>query len=71
MQIKLSSFSAHVATAVLCIRLPSRPVVRNPPVMPSKYVRVPRKKPDKMGFDEVSKDGVSSIPSSVCAFALE
>ncbi|XP_014886690.1 procollagen galactosyltransferase 1 [Poecilia latipinna] len=27
--------------------------VRNPPLMPSKYIRVPRKKPDKMGFDEV------------------
>uniref|UniRef100_A0A8C4F8U1 procollagen galactosyltransferase n=1 Tax=Dicentrarchus labrax TaxID=13489 RepID=A0A8C4F8U1_DICLA len=27
--------------------------VRNPPVMPSKYVPVPRKQPDKMGFDEV------------------
>lgn len=41
----------------LTIRLLSHPVVRNPPVMPSKYVRVPRKKPDKMGFDEVSEDG--------------
>ncbi|XP_035510338.1 procollagen galactosyltransferase 1 [Morone saxatilis] len=27
--------------------------VRNPPVMPSKYIPVPRKQPDKMGFDEV------------------
>uniref|UniRef100_A0AAQ4P2M1 procollagen galactosyltransferase n=1 Tax=Gasterosteus aculeatus aculeatus TaxID=481459 RepID=A0AAQ4P2M1_GASAC len=27
--------------------------VRNPPVMPSKYIRVPRKQPDKLGFDEV------------------
>lgn len=45
-----------------CIHLPSHRVVRNPPVMPSKYIRVPRKRPDKMGFDEVSmewcEDGV-------------
>lgn len=27
--------------------------VRNPPVKPSKYVPVPRKQPDKLGFDEV------------------
>ncbi|XP_031592411.1 procollagen galactosyltransferase 1 isoform X1 [Oreochromis aureus] len=27
--------------------------VRNAPVMPSKYISVPRKQPDKMGFDEV------------------
>lgn len=27
--------------------------VRNPPVMPSKYIRVPSKQPDKLGFDEV------------------
>uniref|UniRef100_A0A3B4URR6 procollagen galactosyltransferase n=1 Tax=Seriola dumerili TaxID=41447 RepID=A0A3B4URR6_SERDU len=27
--------------------------VRNSPVMPSKYIRVPRKHPDKLGFDEV------------------
>ncbi|KAG8006635.1 Procollagen galactosyltransferase 1, partial [Nibea albiflora] len=27
--------------------------VRNPPVMPSKYIQVPRKQPDKLGFDEV------------------
>uniref|UniRef100_A0A665VYK9 procollagen galactosyltransferase n=1 Tax=Echeneis naucrates TaxID=173247 RepID=A0A665VYK9_ECHNA len=27
--------------------------VRNSPVMPSKYIPVPRKHPDKMGFDEV------------------
>ncbi|XP_029946364.1 procollagen galactosyltransferase 1 [Salarias fasciatus] len=27
--------------------------VRHPQVMPSKYVRVPKKQPDKMGFDEV------------------
>uniref|UniRef100_A0A8C3AMT5 procollagen galactosyltransferase n=1 Tax=Cyclopterus lumpus TaxID=8103 RepID=A0A8C3AMT5_CYCLU len=36
--------------------------VRNSPVMPSKYIRVPRKQPDKLGFDEVSiercEDGV-------------
>uniref|UniRef100_A0AAQ5YTQ6 procollagen galactosyltransferase n=1 Tax=Amphiprion ocellaris TaxID=80972 RepID=A0AAQ5YTQ6_AMPOC len=27
--------------------------VRNAPVMPSKHIRVPRKQPDKLGFDEV------------------
>uniref|UniRef100_A0A8C9ZQH3 procollagen galactosyltransferase n=1 Tax=Sander lucioperca TaxID=283035 RepID=A0A8C9ZQH3_SANLU len=27
--------------------------VRNPPVMPSKYIPLPRKQPDKLGFDEV------------------
>lgn len=40
-----------------CIHLPSHYVVRNPPVKPSKYIPVPRKQADKMGFDEVSKSG--------------
>lgn len=48
-----------------CSRLSSRPAVRNPPVMPSKYVRVPRKKPDKMGFDEVSNEAETWTAISV------
>lgn len=67
--------TAHITAAIFCTHPPSHRAVRNPPVMPSKYVRVPRKQPDKMGFDEVSKDvemedGVckKTSPSLVCFF---
>lgn len=32
--------------------------------MPSKYVRVPRKKPDKLGFDEVSDEASLEVESA-------
>lgn len=45
----------HFIIYTICASIfPLNCVVRNPPVVPSKYIRVPRKRPDKMGFDEVS-----------------
>lgn len=60
--IKTSAWVSIYHLYHFCIHLPFHCVVRNPPVMPSKYIRVPRKQPDKLGFDEVSivwcEDGV-------------
>lgn len=53
-----------------CIHLPSHCVVRNPPVMPSKYIRVPRKQPDKLGFDEVSKSDVKMESAKMALYRL-
>uniref|UniRef100_A0A665VYW1 procollagen galactosyltransferase n=1 Tax=Echeneis naucrates TaxID=173247 RepID=A0A665VYW1_ECHNA len=38
---------------IIVFAFSARMAVRNSPVMPSKYIPVPRKHPDKMGFDEV------------------